>query len=173
MSILESSIKMLRQLNMVLDQLDQNEYTQPVESLNGSTIGQHTRHTLEFFICLEAGYRSGRVNYDERSHDLHIQSSIPHAADIIRKLITWLHSNPADKPCQLSVAYDDHGHDIQIVKSSFVRELVYNIEHAVHHMALIKVGLKEVCPHISPERSLGVAISTLRYEDTQTEPSGQ
>ena len=49
------------------------------------------------------------------------------------------------------------------VKSSFERELLYCLDHAIHHQALIKIGLKELeLSHlVSPD--FGVAYSTLRY----------
>ena len=49
------------------------------------------------------------------------------------------------------------------MKSSFERELLYCLDHAIHHQALIKIGLKELhLSHlVSPD--FGVAYSTLRY----------
>jgi hypothetical protein len=44
---------------------------------------------------------------------------------------------------------------------------VYNVEHAIHHMALIKVGLKEVCPAVKIPADFGVAVSTVKYLNTQ------
>ena len=49
------------------------------------------------------------------------------------------------------------------IDSSFERELLYCLDHAIHHQALIKIGLKELdLDHlIAPE--FGIAYSTLRH----------
>ena len=49
------------------------------------------------------------------------------------------------------------------MKSSFYRELSYNIEHAIHHMALLKVAVKQTLTYISLPENFGVASSTIRY----------
>ena len=50
------------QLSDSLDQLETEQYTYPCKNLSGNTIGQHVRHIIEMFQCLESGYlvwRSG------------------------------------------------------------------------------------------------------------------
>jgi hypothetical protein len=47
------------------------------------------------------------------------------------------------------------------------RELVYNIEHVVHHMALVKIGLKELLPDLDLPDDFGVAVSTIRYQHSE------
>ena len=48
-----------------------------------------------------------------------------------------------------------------MVESTLERELVYNIEHAVHHMAMIKIGLRQIAPEILIDKNFGVAQSTV------------
>ena len=50
------------------------------------------------------------------------------------------------------------------VSSSFFRELTYLIEHTIHHLAIIKIGLNEVYPAIEIPKNFGVAHSTIRYQ---------
>ena len=82
----------------------------------------------------------------------------------MRKLIEWLDSSIDDKKLKLAVNYAIENEEPIYIDSSFTRELVYNIEHAIHHMALIKVGLNEICPHVKVDSSYGVAVSTLRHQ---------
>ena len=160
--------KVLGQLRDVTGQLKETEFIMPVKSLNGSTIGQHTRHTIEFFTCLKDGYKDGRVNYDKRSHDTEIESSKVLAMEMIARLEDFVMFLPADKPFVLEVNYDpDSGNNV-LIHSSYYRELVYNIEHAIHHMALIKVGLKEICSAVKIPSDFGVAVSTVKYQKIQT-----
>ena len=43
------------------------------------------------------------------------------------------------------------------------RELLYCLDHAIHHQAFIKIGLKELQIADLVEDDFGVAYSTLRY----------
>jgi hypothetical protein len=49
------------------------------------------------------------------------------------------------------------------------REITYNIEHIVHHMALVKIGIKEVCPYVVMPPEFGIAVSTIKYHKSQAE----
>lgn len=168
MELKNALIRVFGQLSEAINLLTETEFTQPVESLNGSTIGQHTRHTIEFFTCLVDGYESGRVNYDKRSHDKEIEQSKVLAMDMIGRIEAFVSELPEDKKFLLEVNYDPLSDKNEIISSSYYRELVYNIEHAIHHMALIKVGLKEVCPGIQLPADFGVAVSTVKYQQSQS-----
>jgi hypothetical protein len=64
----------------------------------------------------------------------------------------------------LELDYAVNPAEMQKVPTNFLRELVYNIEHAVHHMALIRIGVREVAPHITLPPDFGVAASTIRHQ---------
>ncbi len=57
------------QLSDSLNQLGQDQYSRPCKNLSGNTIGQHVRHIIEMFQCLETGYLSGEVDYEKRKRD--------------------------------------------------------------------------------------------------------
>lgn len=44
---------------------------------------------------------------------------------------------------------------------------MYNIEHTIHHLALIKVGLKLVYPDLDLPNHFGVAPSTIKFQQAQ------
>src|SRR6185295_15216437 len=50
--------------------------------------------------------------------------------------------------------------------TSLLREYHYAVEHAIHHMAIIKMGVKQVFPDVKIAIEFGVAPSTLRYQAT-------
>ena len=60
--------------------------------------------------------------------------------------------------------YQIEGEDEVAIQSSFYRELAYNIEHAIHHMALIKIGVRALRETIKLPDYFGVASSTVRYQ---------
>ena len=43
------------------------------------------------------------------------------------------------------------------------RELVYNIEHAIHHMAIIRIGIENDFPHAHLPDKFGFAYSTIKH----------
>lgn len=154
----------LNQLTNLIEELSPEEYSRPAGVLGNYSLGQHIRHTLEFFICLEEGMAKGCVNYDKRAHDKVIESDKFVALKTLSRIRSFVQQHDVDKPLILEIAYGMHSENFQQVPSNFLRELVYNIEHAVHHMALIKIGVREVAPHISLPADFGVASSTMRYQ---------
>jgi hypothetical protein len=58
------------QLSETLNQLSDEEYMQPSKILLNATIGQHVRHIIELFQCLEKGYDEGVVNYEKKKKGL-------------------------------------------------------------------------------------------------------
>jgi hypothetical protein len=165
MSLNQACSSILSQLADLVNQINEHDFTRPAETLSNSTVGQHIRHTLEFFLCLEHGYREGVVNYDKRAHDKLIESDkfiALSAIDRVRNFITTL----TEKPLRLEVGYDLTKEEFVTIDTNATRELVYNIEHAVHHMALIKIGVREIASYVILSSDFGIAASTIRYKDS-------
>jgi hypothetical protein len=158
MKLKEPIANLLEQIQFVLDGLTNQQYTQPVGVLSKSTIGQHTRHILEFFIELNKGYENGIVDYDKRVRSHAIESDKNYAIQIIANIVDNL--DKADRELLLYVA--DISDNVVPVFTNYYRELVYNQEHTVHHMALIRIGIHSICDMQIPAE-FGVAASTLKY----------
>jgi len=161
--LIQASIAILDQLSNIIGQLTETEFTHPSETLSSSSIGQHLRHTIEFFICLEQGYDKGIINYDKRAHDKLIEVNKEVALLAINRIRQFVFKQTEDKSLILEVGYDLNSDENVSVKTNYFRELTYNIEHAVHHMAIMKIGIREVAHHIITSPDFGVAASTLRY----------
>ena len=166
MDLSKACTNILDQLEGVVRQIEPAHFSQPIEILSKSTVGQHIRHTLEFFICLERGFGSGLVNYDKRSHDKLIESDKFLALNAIQNIRLFVGSQDQDKPLRLEVGYDLEREQFITIHTNFSRELVYNIEHAVHHMALIKIGVREAAPYVQLPADFGIAASTIRYKES-------
>ncbi len=167
MDIKTACKSVLLQLDQIIDQLDHTDYSRQIETLSGSTLGQHIRHTIEFFMCLQEGCLSGVVNYDKRRRDVTIEEDPERAKERIAGIGQFIDEIPEDFPLVLEVNYDLTIEDTQTLRSNFKRELTYNIEHAVHHMAILKIGLAEITPDVRVPEGFGVAVSTLRYRKEQ------
>jgi len=155
----------LSQLSDVVEQIQEEDFCKPSRSLN-ATLGEHLRHTLEFFICLEQGYYHGVINYDKRVHDKAMEKDKFIALNAIRQIQGFIGTHQNDKALKLEVGYLPDSEESISLNSNYQRELVYNIEHAVHHMAIMKIGIKEVADYISLPPDFGIAVSTLRYKES-------
>ena len=49
-----------------------------------------------------------------------------------------------------------------ISNSSVMREVVYTLDHTVHHLAIIKIAIQVELNHIELDQNMGIAPSTLR-----------
>jgi uncharacterized damage-inducible protein DinB len=164
MNLTEACSNILSQLTDLVDQIDEQDFTKPAETLSNSTIGQHLRHTLEFFTCFENGFEQGLINYDKRAHDKIIESDKFLALAAIGRISDFV-CNLSDKQLKLEVGYDLDKETFITIDTTATRELVYNIEHAVHHMAIMKIGVKEIASYIKLAPDFGIAASTIRYKE--------
>jgi hypothetical protein len=148
------------QLAGTLDQLTQQEYIQPCSTLFNNTIGQHVRHIIELFQCLENGYDAGMVNYEKRRRDLLMETDKEFAARLLQEIFSNL--SRTNKELILEAIYDEHATEPITISTNYYREIAYNLEHTIHHMAMIRVGVNEVSAIELPE-DFGVASSTVKY----------
>ena len=169
MSIKEACVRILDQLSGALHQIRSEDFSRASETLSQSTIGQHFRHTLEFFLCLEVALQTGRLSYDERFRDRLIETDKSVALECIGRVREFVTSISGCVPLQLQTGYDPSNDSTVTIDTNSNRELAYNIEHAVHHMALIKVGIKELAPYVVLDHDFGVAASTLRWKENAPE----
>ena len=156
--LLPSIHKTLKELSDLLSQFNDGDYTNPCSGLSNATVGEHTRHIIEMFQCLENQYDSGIINYDARNRNYQIQTDIAFAKETIVAIL-----NQLDKPnrtLQLQQIVD--GEEL-LIDSNYHRELLYNLEHCIHHQALIKVAILQM-DHIQIDENFGVARSTIEYK---------
>jgi hypothetical protein len=149
--------KTLNELSDLLSLLSEDDYCYPCNDLSNATIGEHTRHIIEMFQCLENQYETGVVNYDIRKRDYLIQTNTAFAKDCITTIL-----NQVDKPnkdLQLQQIVD--GEEL-LIESNYQRELLYNLEHCIHHQALIKVAIIQLAS-VEIDINFGVARSTIEY----------
>lgn len=166
MQLTQACAYILDQLEDVVNQISADDFSKPSPSLSQSTVGQHLRHTIEFFVCLETGFHAGLINYDKRAHDRLIESDKFIALAAIQRIRDFVNNVAVDQSLRLEVGYDRSTDVCVTIDTNYFRELTYNIEHAVHHMALIKIGVREVAPYVKLPGDFGIAVSTLRHGDT-------
>jgi len=148
------------QLTETLNQLSDDEYCQPSKILFNASIGQHVRHIIELFLCLEKGYETGVVNYEKRKRDYQVETNKDFAIQLLKEIYHRLDRPNADLVMEAEEYENSTG--VVVIPSNYYREIAYNLEHTIHHMALIRVGINEVSMIELPE-DFGVAYSTIKY----------
>jgi len=147
----------LDELIELLNQLSQEEYSKSNFELSGASIGEHTRHIVEMFQCLNRNYDSGIVNYDKRERNALIETNTNFAVQMILDIKNCISKD--NKSIELQQIIDGNAVHIQ---SNYFRELLYNLEHCIHHQALIKVAILK-SEKITVDSNFGVARSTIEY----------
>tara|TARA_R110000796_G_scaffold183498_2_gene300019 strand:- start:97992 stop:98498 length:507 start_codon:yes stop_codon:yes gene_type:complete len=157
----------LNQLNDLIHKLSDEQFSKPITALKGSSIGSHVRHVIEFFDCLCDALETGELNYDLRKRDLDMEKSTVKCIETISRISKNLNQFDSDFPLKLNADYSILNKSEQVtLDTTFYRELLYNVEHTVHHLAIIRIGVASVSPLIELEEHLGVAASTLRNKMT-------
>lgn len=147
----------LDELVDLLNQLSETEYSKSCFELSGASIGEHTRHVIEMFQCLNQNYDSGIVNYDKRERNVLIQTNTDFAVQMILDVKNSIQTE--NKKLELQQMIDGIAIKIQ---SNYYRELLYNLEHCIHHQALIKVAILKF-ENVAVSDNFGVARSTIEY----------
>ena len=148
----------LGELKNLLVQLSDDDYAKSIPNLSGASVGQHSRHIIELFQCLLGSYEEAILNYDNRERNRLIESSSNHALTALDSIIAEFEKE------NKSLLLNQHVDGCLItIETNYYRELLYNLEHCIHHQALIKVALFEI-GYVSVDENFGVAQSTIEYK---------
>ena len=147
--------EVLMQLVELLNQLDYDTYTFAHPILSMGSIGAHTRHIIELFEQLNIGYVIGILNYDSRKREQRLEQDIDFSCERIAEIIQAL-----ERPNKQMLLKTLHSNSSNTIETNYNRELLYNIEHCIHHQAIIKIALLSLGIDTTQE-NFGVAKSTL------------
>ena len=164
MNLIEATLSKLSNIEFYLQHLEPSQYSEPLEILSFASIGEHTRHVLEFYQCLLKQCESGVVSYDSRKRTASIQQDPHTALRILTRVMESLPNSDVRKRLKLEICYDEDHNNTHIVDTSMERELVYNLEHVIHHLAIIKIGLSVIAPKMVLPDGFGIASSTIRFK---------
>ena len=153
------------QLGVLLNQLTDEEYCLAPEIFSGATVGKHYRHIIEFFQAVSLANQTDTICYDNRLRDPRIETSRAFAGELLLDMKQALSEIDNEKGLILigDLSIRDEAEDASII-TSVLREFHYSVEHAIHHMAIIKMGIRSAFPHVEIPADFGVAPSTLRYQ---------
>lgn len=149
-------------MRTLLNGLTNEEYTKSLPVLFNASLGQHVRHVLECYICLIKGIPIGVVDYDRRERDQKIECNVVHAIFVIDSICEAIDRMNQNATLQFCGDCGLHERNRFSITSNCERELMHNLDHAIHHQALIKIGLNSIDRLYLISDDFGVAPSSLR-----------
>lgn len=150
----------LGMLHTLLNKISKSQYVLGIKHLDKSSIGAHTRHIIELLQCTINGYHNGYIDYINRQRNLQLEQDKEFASVTIEQLLSNI--PPDDRLLKIATEADKDKLPIP-VSTTYYREIVYNTEHIIHHLALIKVALTEMKLAIV-DSDFGMAYSTIKYK---------
>ena len=162
--ILGAALAILNQGEELLRALSVEHYTHRVPLAFNACIGGHYRHCLDHFTSLLRSLGANEVDYDHRERDVRLESQPDFALALTQQMRARIERLPlgafnASVRARCEVSYA-HG-DSPVTGSTFGREMVYAIAHAIHHYALISIMARLMEAKL-PEH-FGIAPSTVAH----------
>jgi uncharacterized damage-inducible protein DinB len=163
MPLRSASTDTLLQLADVVGQLTPTQYTRPLPILSGNSLGKHVRHVLECYDLLLLSVQTGYLSYDHRQRELSLETDPQEALRRISALEQAIQTLDLTQPLRLETTVSAQATQPVILGSSVARELLHNIEHTTHHMALIQVALRSAFASVVLPPNFGVAAATIKH----------
>lgn len=149
---------------MLVMQLNDHSYSKELPLLMDNSIGKHVRHILDLYDCLLEAVASSVLNYDQRKRNPLLETSTQFALTKIKEIQAGIDCLKLDKEL---ILHQSIGSSNVQMKTQTQRELLYTIDHTVHHLAIIRIAIQHHFPEISIPENFGFAFSTLRYREKQ------
>ncbi|MFC2112691.1 DinB family protein [Bacteroidota bacterium] len=159
----QASHQIIDQLTGLAASMTDEQYSQELPVLMNNSIGKHYRHIMEFYGVMLEGFHSGKVNYDNRRHDPELEQNRLKCLSELERLKSRFLQADWQEPMELVGSYSEDSTNEFSVSTNAERELVYNIEHAIHHMAIIRIAVEHEFPGLKLQDEFGYAYSTLKY----------
>jgi hypothetical protein len=105
------------------------------------------------------------INYDTRKRNLLLEENVKYTEGFITEIIDTLIKIENNARVLLVAKYQDQNISME---SSIYREITYNIEHTVHHLAIISIAIPIHFNYINLSPNFGYADSTIQYLKSQT-----
>ncbi len=160
--IKQATYEIIDQMTDLAGKMSDQNFTRPLPVLLQNSIGKHYRHIIEFLEVMLSGAQSGEINYDLRKHDPDLEQSRDKCMERLGRIREAIAVEPA-VTLELMGSYSREADKTFTVPTNLERELVYNIEHAIHHMAIIRIALQQEFPEIQVPKEFGFAYSTLKH----------
>jgi hypothetical protein len=163
--LVQSVVEVLRQGEVLLTEITDENYTRTVAVAFNASIGGHYRHCLDHFRTLLDAATAGDLNYDHRERGTLVETDRFAALNATRELCEGyakLHPDFLARTLAVTCKTSYSTSGSQASASTIGREIMYSVAHAVHHYALI--GVMGGIMGLKMPPGFGVAPSTLKHQ---------
>ena len=168
--MLKSQLEIIEQAKLYLNGVSQEDYTTIISPNFISSAGSHVRHIIDHYLALISGLNDNVIDYDKRERGSKVEFSPTLALDKLNEIADWiksLNNTQLNTLLTLKTEVSVTSQNVQTVRTSIARELIFAGSHAVHHYAIIaQISLAQTSA--SPQ-TFGLAPATATYlrENTQ------
>ncbi|MFT5163676.1 MAG: putative damage-inducible protein DinB [Alteromonadaceae bacterium] len=166
--LLKGCAEALAQIGVIIDATIEKQTATGQNIYQVSRLGSHVRHVVDHFLALQKGLTTQVIDYNQRNRDSIIQTDINAGAQAIEGIIEQLSQMPStDFKVSVICEIDCSVTLSEQFDSTLRRELLYLINHTIHHTAYVKLLVK---PYgVTLADPIGIAPGTatfLRSEQT-------
>ncbi len=162
--LITANLAVISQLTDALYQLDDLRLTTRPKGEDKGTIGMHFRHVIEFYQELIRTMKADSVEqlcYDKRKRNLELETSSEGSIRVLEEIAINIQTYTSEDKPLIMQSVLTAGQPMVEFPTTFYRELHYVMEHAVHHMAIIKMLAEQM--GISLDSNFGIAAATQDY----------
>jgi len=167
----DAMIEILEQGVELLESLSDSEYGRRLPEASGASVGAHFRHCLEHFEPLLV-QDVELIDYDARPRDRRVEEEREHALDRTFQVLQRCRAVSPEAlsrrvriRCSIACMEDE----APLIDSTFAREAVHAVMHAIHHYALMAMICRLLDAPVPA--GFGVAPSTARHHEGVTSAS--
>jgi len=140
--VLEAAREILLQGLGLLFVVNDQTYSRVIETLYGTSIGNHYRQVLEHFQCLIRGFPAGELDYDARERNARLEHEVTYASvvtcDVLRALKRFTPDTLA-RECKVVCDVRYAATALPALDSNVSRELARCAAQAGHHYAIMRL----------------------------------
>lgn len=144
------------QIASILDVLTNEQFKNDKDDT--SSIGEHIRHIISFFVAFNSGVTAKEINYDQRIRNKKVETNVAFAKTLLNKQIELTLQNLDQNNIDTIVQTTENG---QTACSTLGRELMALQSHTTHHLALIKPMIQSL--NIEINSQIGLSQATIDY----------
>tara|TARA_R100001377_G_scaffold68484_1_gene43760 strand:+ start:480 stop:1007 length:528 start_codon:yes stop_codon:yes gene_type:complete len=158
----------LEQLNDILVELEQMPRQLADNVYREANVGQHIRHVFDHMLAIKLAVEEGVVDYDKRDRGNEVETDRLMASQRLSLLRLWIQTEDFDN-CKITVASEIDCESTQRMHfdSNLNREILYVINHTIHHAAHIKLVLAHF--GINLPAHIGIAPGTASFNRHSTQ----
>lgn len=164
MKCTDGAILLIDQIIDTIGVIKDDEYDRSLDVYNGSTMGKHFRHIFDFFNCLLIQKDNETVDYCLRKRDDQLETNRLYAIERFNLLKQNIQGLDESQPLVVHADFEISEGVRPKVHTTVGREVMYAYDHAVHHLAIVKIGIKTINPDADINKNMGVAASTIRHQ---------